>query len=117
MYRTDSAGIWLRSPCAIDFVLKPARSRAISFNIGPWIVWRRHRLSAQFDDDTLPGFRIRVGIRSVESVQHEAGGFEPLVVTSDAVFIDYGLRSLAVCGGRALLRSSILSARQNKSCA
>ncbi len=55
--------------------------------------WGRHRARTQLHDHFFPGLGVGGDFGEVHGIQHEAAGFEALVMTGDAVLVDE-LRSL-----------------------
>src|SRR4051794_35327328 len=55
----------------------------------PGSAWRHHA-GAQFADDFLPGFSVIADMLEVQLIEHQAGGFSLLVVTTHAILIEKG---------------------------
>ena len=65
------------------------RGRAfVGVAVGPGKSRRRHLAGAQLARDALPGVCVATDTRHVEAIEHEAGGFQSLVVAGDAVAIE-----------------------------
>src|SRR5206468_3506318 len=88
----DASGIRARGPRAIDFGFEPARDRMIGRRVRPWPSGRRHRAGAKLRDHTLPQLRVVAGPGDVDTIERNPTGAKPLVVTRDAILIEYRSR-------------------------
>ena len=86
MDRADPAGIGVRRPRAVDFLLDVLNRGAIRAGIRARPPGRRHRTGAQPGDDLLPGVGALAGDRAgAQGFEVEAAGVQPLAVAAEAV--------------------------------
>ena len=85
MNAAGPAGIHVARGGGVEFGLQPGHERVERRLIRPRTTRRRHRPHSKFQEHLLPHFGLSAHVRHVESVEGEASGAQPLVMTADAV--------------------------------
>ena len=76
-----------RKPCPGRFrAATPSQSIGSLIRLGP--AQRRHHSGPELHDDFFPGCRAAGNVVEIRLVEHQAGGFDLLVVAGDAVLVE-----------------------------
>ena len=103
----DAPGVRRSGPGAIQLGFQPARGSAVRIGVRARPARRRHRARAQLRDHALPDLGAGGRLCRVQRIERHPCGTQPLVVTSDAVFLDdrLGRWRFSPCGLRSGLRA------------
>ena len=90
MEQRQAAGMRRRGRGPVEARFQEGGRPIVGALIGSRCAGRRHRARAQLPNDLLPQFRVRAGLVQGGRVDEQPRGFQPRVVTGDAVLVEDG---------------------------